>query len=138
MNTNDLTALGTGPPFFFISNKLSYAVLLDVVEIVNHTHTILRSIAFIQVIQPVAGKIVTTEAVLKFIFRYLLTVLDSTGGAGFRFKGVFTPATGACFSVSYICPTEATVHSAGGDRHYVHRVCICRSYLHRIFTLGKR
>jgi len=82
MNTNDLTALGTGPPFIFISNKLSYAALLYVVEIINHTHTIPGSIAVIQVAQPVAEKIVTTEAVLEFIFRNLFTVLDSTCGAG--------------------------------------------------------
>jgi hypothetical protein len=82
MNTNNFTAYGTGPLFFFISNKLSYAGLPYVVEIVNHTHTILRSIALIQVVQPVAGKAVTTEAVLEFIFRNLFTVLDSTRGAG--------------------------------------------------------
>jgi hypothetical protein len=137
MNTNDLAALGTGPPFLFISNKLSYAELPYVVEIVNHAHTILRSIALIQMVQPVAGEAVTTEAVLEFIFRYLFTVLDSTRGAGFRFENVFTPAPGACFLISYICPTKATVHSAGGDRHCVHRVWPYRSYLHYICTLGK-
>jgi hypothetical protein len=83
MNTNDLTAFGTDPPFLFISNKLSYAELPYVLEIVNHTHTILRPIALIQMVQPVAGKVVTTEAVLEFIFRYLFTVLNSTGGASF-------------------------------------------------------
>ena len=137
MNTNDLTTLGTGPLFFFVSNKLSYTGLLYIVEIVNHTHTILRPIALIQVVQPVAGKAVTTEAILEFIFRYLFTVLDSTRGAGFRFETVFTPASGACFLISYICPTKATVHSAGSDRNYVHRVCLCRFYLHHICIPGR-
>jgi hypothetical protein len=137
MNTNDFTAFGTGPPFLFISNKMSYAELPYVLEIVNHTHTILRSIALIQVVQPVAGKAVTTEAVLEFIFRHLFTVLDSTCDAGFRFETVFTSATGACFFVSYICPTKATVHSARSDRNYMHRVCLCRFYLHHICTPGK-
>ncbi len=125
MNTNDLTALGTGPPFIFISNKLSYAGLPYVVEIFNHTHTILSSIALIQMVQPVAGKAVTTETVLEFIFRYLFTVLDSTHSAGFRFETVFTPAPGACFLISYICPTKATVHSAGSNRHCVNHICFC-------------
>jgi hypothetical protein len=137
MNTNDLTAFGTGPPFLFISNKLSYAELPYVLEIVNHTHTILRPIALIQMVQPVAGKAVTTETVLEFIFRYLFTVLDSTRGAGFRFETVFTSAPGACFLISYICPTKATVHSAGGNRYYVHCVYFCRSYLHHIYIPGK-
>jgi hypothetical protein len=42
---------------------MSYAELLYVHEIINHTHAILGSIALIQVIQPVAGKPVTSEAV---------------------------------------------------------------------------
>jgi hypothetical protein len=50
MNTNYLATLGTGPPFLFVSNEPSYANLLYVHEIVNHTHTILGPIALIQVI----------------------------------------------------------------------------------------
>jgi len=83
MNTNDLTTLGTGPLFFFVSNKLSYTGLLYIVEIVNHTHTILRPIALIQVVQPVAGKAVTAKAVLEFLFHHLFAVLDSTPDAGY-------------------------------------------------------
>jgi hypothetical protein len=50
MNTEVLTALGAGPLFFFLFTELSYADLLYVYEIVNHTHSILDSIALIQVI----------------------------------------------------------------------------------------
>jgi hypothetical protein len=125
MNTNYLAALGTGPPFLFISNKMSYAELPHVLEILNHTHTIPSSIALIQVVQPVAGKAVTTEAVLDFNFRYLLTVLDSTRDAGFRFEAVVTSATGTCFLIPYICSTKATVHSAGSDQRCANRICLC-------------
>jgi hypothetical protein len=83
MNTNYLATLGTGPPFLFVSNDLPYANLLYVHEIVNHTHTILGSIAFIQVIQPVARKAVTVEAVPDFTSHYLLAVFDSTRDSGF-------------------------------------------------------
>jgi hypothetical protein len=83
MNTNDLAALGTGPPFLFVSNKMSYAKRPYVYEIINHTHTVLGSIALIQMIQPVARKTVTTKAVPGSILHYLLTVLDSTVDAGF-------------------------------------------------------
>ena len=47
MNTNYFTALRTGPTFPFISNKMSYAELTYVLEIVYHTHTIFSSIALI-------------------------------------------------------------------------------------------
>jgi hypothetical protein len=50
MNTYQLTALGTGPPFFFVSNEVSYAELLYVHEIVDHAHAILGLVALIQVI----------------------------------------------------------------------------------------
>ena len=83
MNTDYLAALGTGPPFLFVSNELSYADLLYVHEIVNHTHAILGSITLIQVIQPVARKAVTAEAVPDSTLHYLLTVLDSACDAGF-------------------------------------------------------
>jgi hypothetical protein len=66
MNTYELTALGTGPTFFFVSHEMPYTELLYVHEIVNHTHSILGSIALIQVAQPVARKPVTAEAVPYF------------------------------------------------------------------------
>jgi hypothetical protein len=65
MNADYLAALGTGP------------------EIFDHTHAILGSIALIQVIQLVARKALTTEAVPDATSRFLLTVLDSTPDAGF-------------------------------------------------------
>ena len=83
MNTNDLAALGTGPPFLFVSNEMPYAEFPDDLKIVNHTHTILRSITLIQVIQSATRKAVTTEAVLDSTLHYLLTVLDSARDAGF-------------------------------------------------------
>jgi hypothetical protein len=129
MNTNYLTALRTGPPFLFISNKMPYTELPYVLEILNHTHTILGSIAFIQMVQPVAGKAVTTEAVLDFTFCYLCTVLDSTRDAGFRFETVVTSTTRAGFLIPYICTTKATVHSAGSDQRCANRICPRRSYL---------
>jgi hypothetical protein len=83
MNTDYLTALWTGPPFLFVFNELSYAYLLYIHEIVNHTHAILGSIALIQVIHHVARKTVTAEAVLDFTLHYLLAVLDSARDTGF-------------------------------------------------------
>jgi hypothetical protein len=77
MNTEDLAALGTGPLFFLVPNELSYAALLNVYEIVNHIHSILDSIALIQVIQPDTGKAVTTEAIPGSPMYCFLTVLDS-------------------------------------------------------------
>ena len=50
MNTNQLAAPGTGPPFLFLSNEVSYTELPYLLEIVNHTHAVLVSIALVQVV----------------------------------------------------------------------------------------
>jgi hypothetical protein len=111
---------------------MSYAELPYVLKIVNHTHTILCSIALIQVVQPGARIAATTEAVLGSPFHYLLTVLDSARDAGFRFETVVTSATGACLLISYICATEAAVHSAGGNQPRANRICLCQSSLRHV------
>ena len=125
MNTYQLAALGTGPPFLFVSNEMSYAELLYVHEIVNHTHSILGSITLIQVIQPVARKPVTAEAVLDFTLPYLFTVLDSACDAGFWFDAVVASATGACLLIPSISATETAVHSTGGNQRRSDRICLC-------------
>jgi hypothetical protein len=83
MNTYQLTALRTGPLFLFIFNENSYAELLHLHKVINHTHTILGSIALIQVFEPVARKPVTAEAVPGLIFPDLRTGLDAAFNAGF-------------------------------------------------------
>ena len=100
MNANNLATFVTGPPFIFVSHEMSYAELFYEHEIVNHAHAILGSIPFIQVIQPVARKASTAEAVLDPTFHYLLAILDSARNAGFRFETVVTSATRACVLIS--------------------------------------
>ena len=120
-----MAALRTGPPFLFVSNKMSYAEVFYVHEIVNHTHSILGSITLIQVIQPVARKPVTAEAVPDFTLPYLLTDLDSACDAGFCLDAVVASAPGACVLISGISDTEATVHSTGCNQRRWDRVCFC-------------
>jgi hypothetical protein len=136
MNTNYLPAFGTGPPRLFVSNKMSHAELPYVLEIVNHTHTILGSVPLIQVFQPGARKAITTEAVPDSTLPYLLTVLDSARDAGFRFDTVVASATGARLLISLICAAEATVHSAGSDQRRANRICLCRFFGHPVCVLG--
>jgi hypothetical protein len=126
MNTYELAAFGTGPLFLFVSNEKFYAGLLYVHKIVDHAHSILGPVARIQVIQPVAGKAVTVEAVPDFTSNYLLTGLNPAQNAGLRFETVVTPASGACIPVSPIGPTESAVHSAGGDQRGAHCIFLCQ------------
>jgi hypothetical protein len=136
MNTNCLPAFGTGPPCLFVSNETSHAELHYVLEIVNHTHTILGPIPVIQVVQHGAGKAITTEAVPDSPMHKFLTVLDSACDDGFRFDTVVTPATGASLLLSYVRAAQAAVHSAGSDQRRANRVCLCRSLGHHVCLLG--
>ena len=104
---------------------MSYAELLYVHEIIDHTHTILGSIALIQVVQPIAGKCVTAGAVPDIPLSYLLTVLDSAGDAGFWFDAVVVSATGTCPFIPCMGDTESTVHSTGSDQRRSDRICLC-------------
>ena len=124
MNAYQLTALGAGPFFFFVSQKNSNAEFFHLFEIVDHAHAVLGPIARIQVIQPVAGKSVTAEAVPDFALYYLLTVLDPANDAGFRLDAVVAPAAGTGILFSCIRDTEATIHPAGGDQARSNRVCL--------------
>jgi hypothetical protein len=82
---------------------MPYAEFSNVLEVIDHAHAILGSIPFIQMVQPFTGEAITIEAVLDFSVHYLLTVLDSTYNAGFRFEAVVTSATGAWFLISCEC-----------------------------------
>jgi hypothetical protein len=125
MNTEQLPAFGTSPPLLLVSNEMSYAELLYAYEIVDHAHSVFGSVAFIQVIQPVAREPDTTEAVPGFALPYCLTVLDSAGDAGFWFDAIVTSATGAWALVSGICDAETTVHATGSNQHRRDHSCLC-------------
>jgi hypothetical protein len=113
VNTEHLIAFWAAPPFFFASDEMPYAEFFNVLEIVDHAHAVLGSIALIQIFQSGVRKVVTIEAVLDFSVHHLLTVLDSARDANFRFEAVITSTSWAWFLVSYECTTETTVHSVG-------------------------
>ncbi len=102
VNTENLTALRAAPPFFFAFNEMPYAEILYVLEIVDHAHDILGSIPLIQMVQPVARKAVTIEAVLDFCVHDFLAVFDLAHDAGYRFEAVLAPATGARLLISCV------------------------------------
>ena len=115
MNTQHPTAFWAFPLFFFGSYEFPYAEFSNVLEVIDHAHAVLGSIPLIQMIQPDAREAVTTKTVLDFSVHHLLTVLDSTCDAGFRFEAVVTSATGAWFLSLVYALHETAIHSAGSD-----------------------
>ena len=125
MNTQYIAARGTGPPFLFVSDEMSYAEFLNMRKVVDHTHAILGSVTFIQMSQPVAGKPVTPETVPDVALPYCFTVLYPAFNAGFRFNAVVAPATGACLLVPGKRATEAAVHSTGRNQRRSDHLGLC-------------
>jgi hypothetical protein len=125
VNADYLAAPGTDPLFFFASDEMPYAELPDALQIVDHAHAVLGSIALVQMVQRGAREAATIEAVLHLAIHYFLTVLDTACNAGSRFEAVVTPAAGACLHVSHVSATKATVHSAGCDQRRMNRPCPC-------------
>ena len=72
-------------------------------------------------IQPITRKAVTTEAVHCFPSRSILAVLDPARDAHLRFETVVASTARAYFFISYVCVTEAAVHSAGSDERLFNR-----------------
>jgi hypothetical protein len=126
VNTNDLAALGTGPPFLFVFNKLTYPEFPYILEVAHHTHAILRAIALIELLQPGARKAVTAEAEPGAALDDLLAVLDDASGTGDRFEMIVTQATGTSILIPDICEAQATVHSARCDQGRSHSRCLYR------------
>jgi hypothetical protein len=113
MNTEYLAAFRADPPFFFGSYEMPYAKISYVLKIGDHAHGVLGFVPLIQMLQPVAGIVITSKAVLDFAVRYLLTVLDFAFYARFRFEAVVAPATGAWILISCECAAETAIHSTG-------------------------
>jgi hypothetical protein len=48
MNANDSAARGTPPPVLFLLDEISYAGLFHGIQIVDHAHTEICSVAFVE------------------------------------------------------------------------------------------
>jgi hypothetical protein len=144
MNTNSAATSGTRPSQLFISNKSSYAIVIDVSEIFDHAHLVFRSVSFIQMLQILARKTVTSRTKPCSTFLDNFAVFDFTSTNGDGFVGICCPATGAVILLSQIGPANATVHSTGSDEcsatqrfHSLSLLSICRGQSCRNVHCGK-
>ena len=81
MNAKHLATFTTDPAFLLGKDEPAYSQLLDVDEILNRTHPVVCSIAFVKMVQEFAGKLVAAETECNSIRFQLLAVLDLAGYA---------------------------------------------------------
>jgi hypothetical protein len=83
MHGKHLTTFRTGPFFILVLDEMVYTEYFDAGEIVYDACSIPGTIALIQVGQACARELVAGEAILKFPFDQLFTVLNLAGNTGF-------------------------------------------------------
>jgi hypothetical protein len=116
MDTNHFTTFGTDPFHFLIPNEMSNPKFIYHFEIVDHAHSILCSISFIQLFQPGAWITITTiGTILNFALGDLFAIFNSTSITVFRFLTISISVLSATWTrilFSNVSQAKATVHSA--------------------------
>jgi hypothetical protein len=82
VDTEHLTTLKTSPFLVLAPYKPPYSEFLYVRQVLNHAHSILRSIALVQMFKGLAGELVATEAELDSWSFELAAILDAATNAG--------------------------------------------------------
>jgi len=116
VDTQHKSASRTNPLLLLVSHETPHAQPLNLIEVLDHAHAVFRSVAFIQLPETFTWVSVTGEAILEFPTFRFFTRFDFTGNAVLEFEAVVPPATRAGVLVSIVCPTEAAVHPAWGDK----------------------
>jgi len=84
VDTDQFSALGTGPSLFFMFNKRAYSDIADHFKIIDHTHAVPGFVAFIQLFQPWTGETGTAvRATGAFTLFDIVAVSDFTCRAVF-------------------------------------------------------
>jgi len=115
MDADDTAALAAAPPFVLFLDKGVETMLADELEVIEHAHAVLRSVPFVQVLQPLAGirPAFVTEAGKARLD--LLTVLDDASDARGRLVGVVPAAAGARTLVPEVGEADSAIHPARGN-----------------------
>lgn len=103
-------------------------MLLDVSEILDHAHAVLRTIAFIQMLDPVAGVAVAAVAEPEPLGGDHFTVLDPAVHAGLRFESCIASAARADIAIPNVSAAQPAVHPAGRDQARGNLVCLDHSF----------
>jgi hypothetical protein len=114
MDTNLASTPGASPSYIFVLYKFPDTINFNILKIFNHAHIVFGAVSFIQMFQPITGKISAFKTKLCSAISKIFTILDFTSNPGDWFIGVHYSATGTFIFFSQISHTNAAVHSAGG------------------------
>lgn len=124
VDADQIAALWAGPLLLFVSDEASYPIFLNVFEIFDHAHAVFGSVAFIELLEPGAGKLFTADAELRFAALYSFAGFYMTYYACFWFVGIVGPAAGASIFFSRIGHAQPAVHPARSNQISRNRVSV--------------
>ena len=120
MNADPASTFGAGPSCVFISQKFIHPEIPDIRKIFDHAHIVSGAISLIQMLQILAGKIVTFKTKGYLPLLNDLTVSDLAPGDANGFMGIHYPASGAFILFSQISHANAAIHTTGtNERNFI-------------------
>lgn len=117
MDTDYAPTPTASPSRLLVLDEVSYARLLDVLKILDHTHAISGAVSLVEAPQSLAGVVVAGVRTVP----HLLLSEDRAGPyrashAGARPSLIHLPASKTSVLLPEIAQTNRAVHSAGGDQ----------------------
>jgi hypothetical protein len=97
-----------------------YPALLNLFEVVNHTHVVVLSIAFIYASQTIAGEIIAFKSKGNSVIGQLLAVAFKKGAlfisrAASSTMNYFASLSRKIPGISEVSTADAAIHAAGSD-----------------------
>ena len=118
MHAEHRSTLRTDPFLVLVFHKTRDADLLDADQIFDRAGTVLRAIAFVQLLESRTGKCVAPIAILNFSTDQFFTVLDLTGDTGCCFEWTNQPAARTGLFLPGIGAAQTAVDPARCDQRW--------------------
>jgi len=116
MNTNRPATTGARPSGFFSLDEFPQPAGLDARQILNHAHSVLRTVASVQTVEQRTRKTRASGARFLSGATHDFAVLDFAIAAGLGFFGIIGPAAGTLIPCALIGHAQCAIHAAGGDQ----------------------
>ncbi len=115
MHTKKFAALRTNPICLLLSDELLHSNRLDALQICDCAHSVLHSIALVQMLHRSTRELAARGAEPLPSRCKVFAVLDGAIDAGLRFVGIVTPTSRTWIAVAKMSTTQCTVYSARRD-----------------------
>jgi hypothetical protein len=116
MHANRLATTGTRPLGFFGLYEIPQSASVDIVQIFNHAHAVVRTISSVQTAEPCTGKTLTSRAEFLPVAAHDFAISDFAIPSGPGFIRIIDPAAGTSVSFALISHAKRAIHPAGSNK----------------------